>query len=85
MQIVDGREAVVGGWRIAVECKLKMVEHKHLGVDQGWFGRFKETVFGQSQDTTKTIQHVVLDIDCESCLGTLSAKMLTLYSGDDHS
>jgi hypothetical protein len=70
--MVDGKETIVGGWRIAVECRLKMVEHNQLGVNQGWYSRFKETVFGKSQDTTKTIKHVVLDVDCESRPGISS-------------
>jgi hypothetical protein len=61
--IVDGHETVVGGWTMAIEVKLKMVEHQHLAVEHSFLDRFK-SLFGTSQ-TARTYKHIVLDVDCE--------------------
>jgi hypothetical protein len=65
---VDGHsETSVAGWRLAFEVNLKQVKHSELHVDKSWSGRFKDALFGKTQEESTTIEHVVLDFDGE-CL-----------------
>jgi hypothetical protein len=69
MLLDNNTKTTVSGWRAAFEVNLKQVKHNDLKVDQSWFGRFKNALWGNGQDDSKTIEHVVLDFDsvCLSC------------------
>jgi hypothetical protein len=63
---VEGHsETSVAGWRFAFEVNLKQVKHSELHVEKSWFGRFKDALFGKTQEESTTIEHVVLDFDSE--------------------
>jgi hypothetical protein len=63
MLLDNNTKTTVSGWRAAFEVNLKQVKHSDLKVDQSWFGRFKKALWGNGQDDSKTIEHVVLDFD----------------------
>jgi hypothetical protein len=69
MLLDNNTKTTVSGWCAAFEVNLKQFKHDGLQVDQSWFSRFKNALWGNGQDDSKTIEHVVLDFDsrCASC------------------